>query len=75
MVIKMKVEEVVRDKFNLFKDMMYTNTSDENEEKEDYLHLLNLSTDDERIEIFKALKIIEEQLNKIAYIQDKCWSR
>lgn len=72
MVIKMKVEEVVRDKFNLFKDMMYTNTSDDDE---DYLHLLNLSTDDERTEIFEALKIIEEQLNKIAYIQDKCWSR
>lgn len=72
MVIKMKVDEVVRDKFNLFKDMMYTNTSDDDE---DYLHLLNLSTDDERTEIFEALKIIEEQLNKIAYIQDKCWSR
>ena len=68
----MKVDEVVRDKFNLFKDMMYTNTSDDDE---DYLHLLNLSTDDERTEIFEALKIIEEQLNKIAYIQDKCWSR
>ena len=75
----MKVEEVVRDKFNLFKDMMYTNKSDENEdylhENEDYLHLLNLSTDDEIKEIFGALKIIEEQLNKIAYIQDECWSR
>ena len=51
----MKVEEVVRDKFNLFKDMMYTNISDDDE---DYLHLLNLSTDDERTEIFEALKII-----------------
>ena len=40
----MNVEEVVRDKFNLFKDMMSTSTSDENE---DYLYLLNLSTDDE----------------------------
>ena len=68
----MKVEEVVRDKFNLFKDMMYTNKSDENE---DYLHLLNLSTDDEIKEIFGALKIIEEQLNKIGYIQDECWGR
>ena len=68
----MKVEEVVRDKFNLFKDMMYTNKSDENE---DYLYLLNLSTDDEIKEIFGALKIIEEQLNKIGYIQDECWSR
>ena len=68
----MRVEEVVRDKFNLFKDMMYTNKSDENE---DYLHLLNLSTDDEIKEIFGALKIIEEQLNKIAYIQDECWGR
>ena len=65
----MKVEEVVRDKFNLFKDMMYTNKSDENE---DYLYLLNLSTDDEIKEIFGALKIIEEQLNKIGYIQDEC---
>ena len=72
MVIKMKVEEVVRDKFNLFKDMMHTNKSDENE---DYLYLLNISTDDEIKEIFGALKIIEEQLNKIAYIQDECWSR
>ena len=72
MVINMKVEEVVRDKFNLFKDMMYTNKSDENE---DYLYLLNLSTDDEIKEIFGALKIIEEQLNKIAYIQDECWGR
>lgn len=68
----MKVEEVVRDKFNLFKDMMYTNTSNDDE---DYLHLLNLSTEDERTEIFEALKIIEEQLNKIAYIQDDCFSR
>ena len=68
----MKVEEVVRDKFNLFKDMMYTNKSDENE---DYLYLLNLSTDDEIKEIFGALKIIEEQLNKIGYIQDECWGR
>ena len=72
MVINMRVEEVVRDKFNLFKDMMYTNKSDENE---DYLHLLNLSTDDEIKEIFGALKIIEEQLNKIGYIQDECWGR
>ena len=72
MVINMKVEEVVRDKFNLFKDMMYTNKSDENE---DYLYLLNLSTDDEIKEIFGALKIIEEQLNKIGYIQDECWGR
>ena len=68
----MKVEEVVRDKFNLFKDMMYTNKSDENE---DYLYLLNLSTDDEIKEIFGALKIIEERLNKIGYIQDECWGR
>ena len=72
MVINMKVEEVVRDKFNLFRDMMYTNKSDENE---DYLYLLNLSTDDEIKEIFGALKIIEEQLNKIGYIQDECWGR
>ena len=72
MVINMRVEEVVRDKFNLFKDMMYTNKSDENE---DYLYLLNLSTDDEIKEIFGALKIIEEQLNKIGYIQDECWGR
>ena len=71
----MKVEKVVRDKFNLFKDMMYTKHTNTSDENEDYLYLLNLSTDDEIKEIFGALKIIEEQLNKIGYIQDECWSR
>lgn len=67
------MEQFIRDKFNIINSL--TITSDMDREIDDYLRLFNFLTSEEEKEIKFLLETIIKNLERIASIQDECYSR